>query len=591
MNVTYALILLTWVVYLGGLIGIGLLLVRLVFPATRGRDAVQAAIWWGLAVFALGAAAVGLVTALSSPAGMVTLALLLGVGWIALAILGGRRVPAALRAVRTSWTWRRVPTLLTAALLVLAELMIVRFAAASPMDGDSGLYRVGVITYASKYGPVPGLANLHDRFGFNTSTSTMAALMDQGIWAGNGFRLIVGLLLTALITSVLLRLLLPRDGGATAADWFAVIGTAFVLALVLTDSGRWVPSPASDLLAVIFGIAATCYLLDVLQKRDVPLSASTALAAAATAGSIRPLGWVTAAAVGLVLLVHVGRDSKGASRTRVLVRSLLPGAIIAAALLITMLARDALLTGWLFYPSTIFGLDVPWRTVPGTNTAEWITSWGRAPNVDKAVVLADNSWLGPWLERLWQSRELRLNLYMGVALIIPLFYGAGRYAWRRSWSVVAWALVPTLVTAIIWFVTAPDVRFGWLAFVGIAGVPLAVLLAYEAFPATLVRVAGIIVLLAMALSNVSNGRVGPRGADPQPVSANWGPISTRLMLGPHPPMDLTPVTLSDGTPGWLASDHQCWATVPACINTDPSKIYRLGPAVQDGYASLDRDRP
>ena len=105
MNVTYALILLTWVVYLGGLIGIGLLLVRLVFPATRGRDAVQAAIWWGLAVFALGAAAVGLVTALSSPAGMVTLALLLGVGWIALAILGGRRVPAALRAVRTSWTW------------------------------------------------------------------------------------------------------------------------------------------------------------------------------------------------------------------------------------------------------------------------------------------------------------------------------------------------------------------------------------------------------------------------------------------------------------------------------------------------------
>lgn len=591
MTVTYTLIFLTWAIYLGGLVGIGLLIVRLVFPANRGRDAVQAAIWWGMATFVLAATAVGLMTALSSPAGLVTLSILLGGGWISLIVLGGRMAPAGWRALRTSWTWRRVPALLAAALFVLAELMIVRFAASSPMDGDSALYRVGAITYAARYGTVPGLANLHDRLGFNTSTSTTAALMDNGLWAGHGYRLLVGLFLSALLLAVILRLLFPRQGHASAGDWFAAIGTSFVIALVLTDSGRWVPSPASDMAVAVFGVAAMCLFLDALQGRAERLSASTAVVAAATAGSVRPLGWVMAGAIGLVLVLRVARDDREQARLRGIVRGVAPGALVGAALLAVMLARDAIVSGWLLYPSTIIGLDVPWRTIPGTNTAEWITSWGRAPGYpDKDVVLADNAWLGPWMESFWQSRELRLNLYLGAALLVPLLYRRGRKAWRASVRLLPWAWVPTIATGVVWFITAPDVRFGWLAFISLAAVPLALLLSHDAFPSMTVRVIGILVLLFMVASNIPNGRMSPRGAEPEPVALTWGPVTVDVRLGPHPPVrDLTRLTLADGSPAWTAREHYCWDVVPACIWADPSRLYKLGPNVIDGYATLDRD--
>lgn len=468
--------------------------------------------------------------------------------------------------------------------------MIVRFAASSPMDGDSALYRVGAITYAARYGPVPGLANLHDRLGFNSSTSTAAALMDNGLWVGHGYRLIVGLCLTALIAAVVLRLLFPRRGGASAGDWFAVIGTSFVIALVLTDSGRWVPSPASDMAVVVFGVAATCLLLDTLQGRAERLFASTALVAAATAGSVRPLGWVTAAGIAVVLLLRVARGSRGRARVRGVVHALAPGAVGAAALLVVMLARDAILSGWLLYPSTFVGLDVPWRTIPGTNTAEWITSWGRAPGIEKAIVLADNAWFRPWLETFWQSREVRLNLYLASVLLVPLLYPSGRRAWRASLPLLLWAWLPTIATAAVWFVTAPDVRFGWLAFVGLAGIPLALLLAVGAFPAMPARVVGVLVIVAMISANMPNGRLSPRGADPIPVDLEWGPIAVQVTLGPHPPVrGLRPLTLSDGSRAWVASENYCWDVVPACIFADPARIYRLGPDVQDGYATLDRD--
>ena len=121
-----------------------------------------------------------------------------------------------------------------------------------------------------------------------------------------------------------------------------------MLALVLTDSGRWVPSPASDIVVLIFGVAATSYLLDALSGHCVPLSTSSALVAGAAAGSTRQLGWVTAVATGVVLAFQIERELPRAERIRAVLRNLLPGTLIAATLFVTMLARDAILTGWLF---------------------------------------------------------------------------------------------------------------------------------------------------------------------------------------------------------------------------------------------------
>lgn len=589
------LILATWVIWLLATVGVGLGLstvVRYRSPSLRMR--LHVALWWGLG------AALALVSGLNllAPVGalfmQVISAAFVLLGWIFMITFVAKYRSAAHAALGIMFSVRRLPTLVYVTLIGISLIFLSRFAAAEPMDADTGGYRLGLINYAREYAVIPGLANLHDRFGFNSSLYPLAPFMELGPWDGQGFRLVAGFLVVLLAGDLLLRVAVPRRGGSTPGDWYLVIASAFLMAVILTDSGRWIPSPAQDIAGYIPAVASTAFLADALSsprdsRRRVTLL-NLSVVTAAIAGSLRPLGWLLAAAVLLVALGVQGLGSQGGFQ-RILraTRNLLPSTTFSAGLAAIMLTRDALLTGWLLFPAGFLGLNVPWKVPDPSGTSTAITAWGREPGAPASAVMEGFAWLGPWFTRFSTSREvylITLMLVLGVG--VSLFFSQGRRACVACWRGILLTLLPNLVMLIVWFITAPDVRFGWAALVSIAATPLSWLLASQAFPARPVRSIGVLVLIVMLGTQVANSRITPRGAEPIPTPLQIGSFSITVKLGDPQKVETEKGQLPDGTPVLFPRDRaDCWNAFPLCLmrGADP-QVERIGDEIQDGFKPI-----
>ncbi len=583
---TYTLVLGTWLLWLGSFIGWGLAISQLARMRYDPIQRLSASVWLGTCTVTVTAVALNLLIPLGGTSGAVVSTGVLLVGWIFLSCFAWKH-RKSMAVARNAFSHRKTPLYLFLALLLLALAMLPRFASGEVMDGDTGLYRYGAINFASQYPTVPGLANLQDRFGFNTSLSPLAALLGNGLWSGEGFRLVIGLLVTCLIASTALRVL-SRPVGPRAGDWFAVVGTAFTLAILLTDSGRWITSPSTDVAVLVFCVASTCFLLDYVQHQERWLSGALAVFVGAVAGSVRPLAWVLSAATLLIVAAIGAQRARHDSRYRApLICTIVWSASGFLSVLMVMLLRDAVLSGWLLYPLTSFPIDVPWRAQNPTVTGQWVSSWARTPGVPPDIVLADYAWFQPWLQRFAASREAYLMMLMASALVLPILWRSGRVAWTRTFRELLGAYPPTIAITLAWFVTAPDLRFGWAAFIGLIGVPLALLFSHRAYPQSWLSWCGVALLALMVAANVSNSRLTPRGAPPQETQVSWGFVKMTIALTPIPVVPVISEELADGSLASNPADGEggCWASFPLCRPPGQDQhIIRRGSDVSAGFA-------
>jgi hypothetical protein len=130
-----------------------------------------------------------------------------------------------------------------------------------------------------------------------------------------------------------------------------------------------------------------------------------------------------------------------------------------------------MLSGYVAYPSSAIGFDVPWK-VPrslAVEDARVVQAFARDPNGKTDAVLANWDWLRPWAAR---------TLTRGLDVLLPVgLFAFGMVVWigreRRSPSVSApgmLLLLPPLASLVYWFFAAPDVRFAgatiWLPAAG-----------------------------------------------------------------------------------------------------------------------------
>jgi hypothetical protein len=579
------LILVTWVVWVCATWGIGLALASRLVPNSRLnlRAHAQLGVWVGLFV---------LVTLTVSLNFFVPLAGIFGqwvaLGWIMLGIallarwLYSHRLPLVM-ALQRALTTRNFIPLIIVGLLAASALVAAWFAAAEPMDYDAGLYRMGIINYAAEYRAIPGLANLHSRFGFSSALGPFSAFMGNGIWENNGFRIVTGFVFSLLLLEVALRIMVPRK--RTPGDFLIVLGGAFTVWVMLGDSGRWVSSPSQDLMALITALIAFVFLVDFVspQTRQRWL-ASGALLTAAISASIRPLSWLLVLC--LLLTIYLAsiwlkpRERIGP----VAYLYLLPSLIAVFVLGVVMMVRDAIISGWLLFPLTAFPFPVDWRAASPKADSLGVTWWGRAPGVSIDQAQAQG-WFGPWLDSFISGREMRFFVVAIAASVIPLLWLAGRQAWRRSWGGMAFALSPALVVTTVWFVTAPDIRFGWAGLIALAGIPIAFLLAEGAYPPWLCRA---IFFIFVALGVASTWRAGQfeqRGNEPQPYSLNMAGREVRVLLGPPNYVYTVPGSLGDGTPVVYPRDGEnCYMAFPLCLLPGGgANIEKRGSSISEGF--------
>ena len=587
---TSALLLGTWFIATATILGVGVLVPARWTGADGPRSHALTGMWVGLCLLLLVVLGLSLLIPLTSPPAVAFLALSAMVGCASAARFGWTHRALIAGGLRRSWMPARWSSLVLVGLLAVGIVFAARFATAEPTDADLGLYRMNLVKYAEEFRVIPGLANLHERFGFNSSVWPGSAFLSNGVWAGQGFRVVTGLVLALLAATLMARILVPRARGATPGDWFTAIGTVFVAGLVVRDAGRWIASPAQDVIFLIAAVVSTGFLVDAVSSRGRARWASSgALATAALCGTVRPLGWLLLAASAAVVLVarRLGpRDSTAPAG------SAAPEAFAGAIgllLFAAMLVRDAVLTGWLLFPAAVLPLPVAWRVPDPTSLGEAITVYARAPlQADVTGVLTQWDWLSPWLASTRAAWETRTLAVLAIAAVLPLLWPRGRHEWRSAFGPMALAVLPSAIACVVWFITAPDLRFGWSALVGVIGVPLAFVVAGGAYAVTQFTAVGITAVVMSLVSVANSGMLTPRGGAPEPVAASIGPVPITLMLGPPRQIEPVPGTLGDGTPIiYPATSEQCWENFPLCLMTGRGKdVARLGDSIQDGFQQM-----
>jgi hypothetical protein len=329
------------------------------------------------------------------------------------------------------------------------------------LNYDSGLYHLPAIRWLTE-APIPiGLANLHNRFAFNSSWFSVSALAAETTGTRAPFysavvsEVTIGLFGMAVLYG-LYRFI--RRGDVSLPTLFlmtsALVGLSPTVFLNLS-------SPSTDHPAMLYMLVIA---YAVMRARRESFAYELAMVALF-------IGFVTTLKISVAptilvlpgLLVIAYREE-----VKIPWKALMVALVgIACLTIVPWVARNILLSGCALYPISATCIRaLPW-TVTEAHLAEMrglLAAWARAPGAQTAQVLASHDWFLPWLVELLGSRDFLVPLgffLIGVGLIVINHKTVRALDGIGNAIVVVVANVAGLV---YWFVSAPDLRYGagWL---------------------------------------------------------------------------------------------------------------------------------
>lgn len=444
------------------------------------------------------------------------------------------------------------------ALALGALLLLVALVASGPLRNyDTGLYHLPVVGW-SVAGPIPaGLANLHRRFGLNSLWFPAAALLELPGFASRGAWLVSTLALFFFGSAVWKGVKRTAAGTVDAAGVLLALGVLPLFFLALT---KGIPSLSTDLPVTVLTILSAQFLL---RSPATPAERRAAVALAALAATVK-----LSAAVWFGVLL--------------LTQRVFPAALVLTAA--AWAARGITLSGYLVYP-------VPWTRLPfvpwaqplavARNEIDWARSWGRLPGRHLADALSGWGWLGPWL----RANVTKLSVLFLIGLfamgVVALALFRRRDGFRPTFAAARAVAAAAMASTLFWFVSAPDIRFGYGALFVLAALPLVLALPETkaaTWPARVRgRLAGAAGVALLVLSGILLGREG-----------EWHPAA---FVPPPPPVPVVEERRTDE--GEIVRvpvrDDRCWDVARPCtpyfdprllVDRDLSgrpRVFRLAP--------------
>ncbi|HZS36037.1 MAG TPA: hypothetical protein VFF06_04385 [Polyangia bacterium] len=538
----------TWAALFVGCFAIGALAYRLLFRVFRGALD-------GFQIFWLGLAAAVAYLELHSLAFPVDARAFVPLGALALA---GAPFGARLLARELRRAFRDRARFVCG----LAGALVIALAAADAASlaitwCDSRLAHIQQVQWTHAYGAVPGLANLNPKLGFDSAAHVLAALTDYSTLPGGAGHVALGFL-TAVVLVEWLCVALGR--GPRAPRLYCAITGAFLLGKVATS--YQLSSFSSDLPMVLAALVTTLELARLPPRRN-ELRAALVLTLAALTLAFKLSASVLALTAGGFALRVVWRRGR---------RARLAALILPSLLVLGLIARRVVLSGWPLYPIPIANLHLPW-SVPAEVTREHyllVRYWARM-HTDYRDVMARpfGYWFVPWLAEFRRTCEWWLLIASGALAAL----GAITAVRRRSMAERA-ALVGGALSIPYWLYAAPDLRFGdvffWIVFALVAAPLLA--------PAA-DRPLGRLALLAgwLALANWTHGFDLPA-----PSRGSWlalehppGVPPTRLVTaqnGQEPPLVIR-----------VPEDEFCDGAPPPCSDRARNPRWRVPGALGRGF--------
>ena len=339
-------------------------------------------------------------------------------------------------------------------LSILVVLTLLYSASLKVVWYDTHLYHLNAVRWISDYPVVPGLANLHIRLGISSSLFLFAALTDTWILTSSSSHIALSLLLAVAVVQWLY--VMVRQKSSVQEKIFCSLTLPFLI------RGAWsieVASLSTDLgMAIVFLV----FLLEMLKKNSLKLLIISMLGALAI--TFKLTGLLVAPFLFLILLRQAVGKQISIRRKKIAIFS----SIFTLILILGFVARNLILSGWLFYPAPVGKLNFSWSVPKNTTVflSERIKTWAQVPggNYIETLNLSFQEWLIPWFGRYQNSIELRI-FSISIILMIAIYgsenlYKIGKLL-GREWLIL---VSITLGSIVVWFLAAPSLRFGSVFF-------------------------------------------------------------------------------------------------------------------------------
>lgn len=364
------------------------------------------------------------------------------VGLIALSVTVG--VTCRRELCRQATNIRRI---LTGRCRLVGLLLIVIIVAFSTSRGymhfDTNLYHAQAIRWIEEYGVVPGLANLQQRFGYNSAEFALNALYSFSWMLGRSLHTTAGyvVLIAAFEAS---RINIKRVSG------YIRLGLIFYLCTILGE----IVSPASDYYAQTMILLIFIKWIDALEDNEEKLLRTCLLSIIAVFAVTIKLSIALLVLLALVPAVQLIKER----RTKGMYTCLCSGMLI----LIPYLARNVIISGWMLYPSVfpdIFKVDwkIPKEMV--LYDAREIGVYGKGYTDISHYVDPVSSWAPHWFSNLAALEKLLVMASIISVLILILNIVVSII--QRGHTFLALESIVIIAGALFWFLSAPLIRYGY----------------------------------------------------------------------------------------------------------------------------------
>ena len=332
-------------------------------------------------------------------------------------------------------------------------------------NDDSRGYHLGLVRYFSESPIIPGLANIHSRFGFASTTYNLGAFFEGGLWSENGFRLANGFVLLFLIFECSSRLRRCLSTSTTPGSILLILATPVILSIAAKDPWTYISAPSPDLSAAVAVIIAFAYLLDSFFTWST-IDIAVAISVAALAATFRPLNLF---ALGIISIVSIFRYLRQPESRKIILIGAIPGISIIS----TFVLRNFIITGYPIYPGTITlthpGWQLPYKVAKGD--VEIISQWARGMRP-----LFSTSWFMPVLNQSKQDYYPMAVFLIVTGLLIRLNVLKLSRLGVELRRTAIWGSIVVCGSFLIWLIGAPTPRFGWGIIYSFSIFPLALLL-------------------------------------------------------------------------------------------------------------------
>jgi hypothetical protein len=335
-------------------------------------------------------------------------------------------------------------------LFIIIWIIILNISAGPVIMDDSESYHIQSIKWMQEYGTVPGLVNLHERFGFNSSWFVCVASSNLIPGTAGGFTLFNSILSVWLSFAFISKISqFQREKNFHSA--FAVM-IIFIISLVI-----W-PLLRGNAASTNYDFISTCVIL--VLSLEIFHSPNNKILPT-TEWIIWPVFLFTVRVINfpylilsLVALLFFIKQKR--------LKTIILAVVFCFLLIIPFLIRTVIIAGYPFYPITYFDwFNVDWKPDPQMTESllEFIKYYNRVPTtyleIEQTKALGSN-WIPSWFHFLFLFDKILVAAgTAGLVLGAIILFIRKNFSNKNNILLLA----VCFITLICWFIIAPDPRF------------------------------------------------------------------------------------------------------------------------------------